>query len=308
MKIFFLAGLVLRQVGASLRHLFWTHALTAATTAIALFVFGAFLLFQTNLEYLVRGWGEELQVSAYLNRDVAEERVGALLQRIEAMPEVARARYISHAQARGDFQAALGARSGLLDGLPPDALPASVEIALKPAARSAESAARLAARLKQDRDIAEVEYPQQWAENLDVAALIVGWAKWVFGGILFLAVFFVVRSTVRLALFARQDEVEILQLVGASQTLIEAPFVIEGMIQGLAGAALAIAALWGFYWWLQDQIAVFGAWLAPLGGIRFLPVERIGLLAAIGWLLGSAGSLFSLRGFLRTWHASSARL
>src|SRR5581483_11169748 len=233
MKIFFLAGLVLRQVGASLRRLFWTHALTAATTAIALFVFGAFLLFQTNLEYLVRGWGEELQVSAYLNRDVAEERVGALLQRIEAMPEVARARYISHAQARGDFQAALGARSGLLDGLPPDALPASVEIALKPAARSAESAARLAARLKQDRDIAEVEYPQQWAENLDVAALIVGWAKWVFGGILFLAVFFVVRSTVRLALFARQDEVEILQLVGASQTLIEAPFVIEGMIQGL---------------------------------------------------------------------------
>jgi len=307
MKIFSWIDFIARQVGASFRRLFWTHVLTAATTAIALFVFGAFMLLQTNLESLVRGWGEELQVSAYLNNGIAEDRVSALMKRIEALPEVARARYISHAEARRDFQAALGGQSKLLEGLPADVLPASIEITLKAAERSEASVARLAARLEEDRDIAAVEYPQQWVEKLDLAALAIGWAKWIFGGVLFLATFFVVRSTVKLALLTRREEVEILQLVGASEELIQAPFVIEGTIQGMVGAALAVAALWGFYRLLQEQIALFGAFLAPFGRLQFLQLERVALLVAIGLLLGSAGSLFSLRGFLRTWHASSAK-
>lgn len=307
MKLFSWIGLVFRQVGTSFRHLFWTHVLTAATMAIALFLFGAFMLLQTNLEYLVRGWGEELQISAYLNNGLTEDRVGALRKRIETMPEVALARYISHAEARRDFQSALGSQSGLLDGLPADGLPASFEITLKAGERSEDSIARLAARLKDDGDIASVEYPQQWVEKLDLAALVVGWAKWIFGGVLFLVTFFVVRSTVRLVLLTRKDEVEILQLVGASEELIQAPFVIEGMIQGLVGAAVAVAALWGLYLLLQDQMALFGMFLAPFGRLQFLQPERVGLLIAIGLLLGSAGSLFSLRGFIRTWHASSEK-
>lgn len=307
MKIFCWIGLVFRQAGTSFRHLYWTHLLTALTLAIALFVFGAFMLLQTNLEYLVRGWGEELQISAYLTNGVAEDRVAALMKHIEAMPEVAHARYISHAEARRDFQAALGPQSGLLDGLPADVLPASIEITLKPEERSEASVSRLAARLRDDHDVASVEYPQQWIEKLELAALVVGWAKWVFGGALFLATFFVVRSTVRLALLTRRDEVEILQLVGAPEELIQAPFVLEGLIQGVLGAGLAVAGLWGFYLLLQDQIALFGAVLTPFGRLQFLPAERLALLVAIGLLLGTAGSLFSLRGFIRTWHASSAQ-
>ena len=229
------------------------------------------------------------------------------MKHIEAMPEVAHARYISHAEARRDFQAALGPQSGLLDGLPADVLPASIEITLKPEERSEASVSRLAARLRDDHDVASVEYPQQWIEKLELAALVVGWAKWVFGGALFLATFFVVRSTVRLALLTRRDEVEILQLVGAPEELIQAPFVLEGLIQGVIGAGLAVAALWGFYLLLQDQIALFSTFLAPFGRLQFLPLERLALLVAIGLLLGTAGSLFSLRGFIRTWHASSAQ-
>lgn len=305
MKIFSWIGLVLRQLGTSFRHLFWTHVLTVMTMAIALFVFGAFMLLQTNLEHLVRGWSDELQVSAYLKNGLAEDQVRTLMKRIEAMPEVARARHISHAQARRDFETALGSQSGLLDGLPAEALPASIEITLRASERSEGSIGQLAARLKEDRDITSVEYPQQWVEKLDLAALVVSWAKWVFGGILFLATFFIVRSTVKLALFTRKDEVEILQLVGASEELIQAPFVIEGMIQGLTGAALAICGLWGFYLLLQDQMVIFDGLLAPIGRLQFLPPGRVALLVAIGWLLGSAGSLFSLRRFIRTWHASS---
>lgn len=307
MKLFSWIGLVFGQARTSFRHLYWTHLLTAMTLAVALFVFGAFMLLQTNLEYLVRGWGEDLQVSAYLNNGLAEGQVGSLMKRIDAMPEVARTRYISHAEARRDFQTALGTQSGLLEGLPADVLPASIEITLKPTERSEASVSRLAAHLRNDPDVTSVEYPQQWVEKLELVVLVVGWAKWICGGALFLATFFVVRSTVRLALLTRRDEVEILQLVGAPEELIQAPFVLEGLIQGVIGGGLAVAALWGGYLLLQDQIALFGAFLTPFGRLKFLPVERLALLVAIGLLLGTAGSLFSLRGFIRTWHASSAQ-
>ncbi len=231
-----LVGLVFRQVGTSFRHLFWTHVLTAATMALTLFSFGAFMLLQTNLEYLLKGWGDQLQITAYLNNGLAEPQVDALMQLIGAMPEVARARHIRHAEAWRDFQTALGAQSGSLDGLPRDVLPASIEITIKPENRNEKIIGQLAARLKDDNDIASVEYPQEWVERLELVVLGVGWAKWILGGVLFFATLFIVRSTVKLALFARKEEVEIMQLVGASEELIQAPFVLEGMIQGLTGA------------------------------------------------------------------------
>jgi cell division transport system permease protein len=229
------------------------------------------------------------------------------MQRIGAMPEVARARHISHAEAWRDFQTALGAQSGLLDGLPRDVLPASIEITIKPENRNEKIIGQLAARLKDDNDIASVEYPQEWVERLELVVLGVGWAKWILGGVLFLATLFIVRSTVKLALFARKEEVEIMQLVGASEELIQAPFVLEGMIQGLIGAGVSLAALWGVYSLLQDHMPTIGFFLAPFGQLQFLAPHHIALLVATGWLLGSAGSLFSLRRFIRTWHPSSAK-
>jgi cell division transport system permease protein len=302
-----LVGLVFRQVGTSFRHLFWTHVLTAATMALTLFSFGAFMLLQTNLEYLLKGWGDQLQITAYLNNGLTEPQVEALMQRIGAMPEVARTRYIGHAEAWRDFQTALGAQSGLLEGLPRDVLPASIEITIRPENRAEKVIGQLAARLKDDNDIASVEYPQEWVERLELVVLAVGWAKWILGGVLFLATLFIVRSTVKLALFARKEEVEIMQLVGASEELIQAPFVLEGMIQGLIGAGVSLAALWGVYSLLQDHMSTIGFFLGPFGQLQFLAPHHIALLVATGWLLGSAGSLFSLRSFIKTWHPSSAK-
>lgn len=303
-----LIGFVLRQVRTSLRHLFWTHVLTSGTMAMTLFVFGAFMLLQANLEHLLKGWGDQIQITAYLNNGLATADVQGLLKRIAAMPEVAGVRHISREQAWRDFQTALGSQSGLMDGLPRDVLPASIEIAIKPADRDGPVVEQFAERLKNEKEIASVEYPQEWVERLGLVVLAVEWAKWIFGGVLFMATFFIVGSTVKLALLARKDEVEIMQLVGASEELIQAPFVLEGMIQGLMGAAISLVALWGAYLLLRDQTPAVGGFLAPLGELQFLDLRRIGLVVATGWLLGAAGSVFALRRFVKTWHASRAQL
>lgn len=302
-----LIGFVLRRVRSNLRQLLWTHALTAGTTAMTLFVFGGFMLLETNLQHLLKGWGDQIQITAYLNNGLAPDEVQTLVKNVAAMAEVERVRHISQEQAWRDFQAALGTQSGLLEGLPREVLPASLEISLKPAYRDGPVVENLAQRLKKTPQVASVEFPQEWVERLGLAVLAVEWLQWIFGGVLFLATFFIVGSTVKLAILARKDEVEIMQLVGASEDLIQAPFVIEGMIQGLTGAALSLAGLWSAYLLLRGEVPALGGFLAPLGEPQFLDLNSIALLLVIGWLLGAAGSLISLRRFIRTWKASSAQ-
>jgi cell division transport system permease protein len=302
-----LVGFVLRRVRSSLWQLLWSHLLTAGIMATTLFVFGGFMLLETNLQQLLNGWGDQIQITAYLHNDLAAGDVTGLIQRVQAMPEVERVRHTSQEQAWRDFQAALGTQSGLLDGLPREVLPASIDISLSPPHRDGPAVQQLAARLKNESGVASVEYPQEWVERLGLIVLVVEWIKWILAGVLFIATFFIVGSTIKLAIVARQDEVEIMQLVGASEELIQAPFVIEGMIQGLAGGALAIAGLGVAYLLLQAEAARMGGLFAPLHELRFLNLPSIGLLLGAGWVLGAVGSLVSLRRFLRTWHVSSAR-
>ncbi|HUF42789.1 MAG TPA: ABC transporter permease [Verrucomicrobiae bacterium] len=296
-----LLGFVVRRVGGSLWQLRWTHLLTSGTLAMTLFAFGAFILLQLNLEGWLQGWGDQLQITAYLKKDVTAHAVPKLLVRISAFPEVERVQYTDQEQAWRDFKSVLGNQSALLDGLPRDLLPASVEITLRVDRRDGSAVKQLAERLEKEPEIADVDYPQQWVERLALIALAVGWAKWVVGGVLFLATFFIVGSTAKLAILARQDEVEIMQLMGASEELIQAPFVLEGMLLGVAGATVSLAALWAAFLFLQHELPALGGWLAFPGKLWFLDTAGAASIVAIGWFLGAAGSLFSLRRFVRTW-------
>jgi cell division transport system permease protein len=268
---------------------------------MTLFVFGAFMLLQENLQQLLKGWGDQIQLNAYLDKGLENDAVPTLLQRVQAYPEVERVRHISQEQAWRDFKAALGAQSSLLDGLPPDVLPALLEISVKPAYRDGPEVEELAKRLKKQAGIASVEYPQEWVERLSLVVLAVQWAKWIFAGVLFLVTFFIVGSTVKLAILARREEIEIMQLAGAPEELIQAPFVVEGMIQGITGGVLAVAALWFLFIFLRDQIPTSIGFLGPPTPLRFLETQHIALTIAIGWILGASGSLFSLRRFVKRW-------
>jgi len=271
------------------------------TMALTLFVFGAFMMLQANLEQLLTAWGDQIHITAYLGRALEPAELDRLLKSVETLPGVERVRYTSQTQAWNEFQSVLGAQSGLLEGLPHDVLPASLEISVKRGQRDSSTVERLAQQLREKSEVASVEYPQEWVERLALIVLALAWVKWLVAGVFFLATFFIVGNTVKLAIYARRDEVEIMQLVGASETLIKAPFVLEGMLQGVAGGALALAALWAGYVLLREQIEVFAGALWSDGHVRFLNLEAAFFLVAIGLVLGAGGSLVSLRRIVKTW-------
>jgi cell division transport system permease protein len=267
--------------------------------AMALFVFGAFMVAEENLQSLFRKWGDQLQLNAYLDKALSPAQITLLRDRIQRFPEVERVDYISQEQAWKDFRAALGPQSNVLEGLPADVLPPSFEIFVKPFHRDSPLVEALASRLRKEKAVTAVDYPQESVDRLSLGILIVEWAKWAIGAILFVVTFFIVGSVVRLGIAARKDEIEILQWVGASEELIQAPFVIEGMIQGIIGASLSLLCLWTLWLLLRDQLSIpFGLFGSPL---QFIDWRDIALVVAMGGLLGASGSLFSLRRFMKTW-------
>jgi cell division transport system permease protein len=294
-------GLVGRRVCSSLRVRLWTHALVAGTMAIVLFVFGAFLLVQENLQNLLKKWGDQIQINAYLDKDLVAGEVSLLRDKIQNFSEVERVRHISREQAWKDFQVALGAQSNVLEGLPEDVLPASFEIFIKPAYRDGPIVEAFANRLRREKGLTSVEYPQEWVDRLSLMVLALQWAMWVLAGILFVAVFFIVRSTVRLAILAQKNEIEVMQWIGAPEELIQAPFVVEGMIQGFIGAGLSLLGLWFLIRFLRDQTPTSIGLFEGLDHLQFIDWGSIALILAIGCLLGASGSVFSLRRFMRTW-------
>ncbi len=292
--VLFVAG----RVARSLRELFWTHFLTAGIMAMTLSVFGGFLIIQDNVGRLVKGWGEELQVFVYLEDGVDAAAAESMRAAVAAYPEVRVASYVSKQRAWDEFKKTLGSQSGILDGLNPKVLPASLDLELRSAHRSREAVLRLARRLAALDGVQDVEYPETWLEKIRLLVIGIEWLKWVLGGFLFLVAFLIVGSTIKLAIVARQDEIEIMQLAGAADSLIKAPFVIEGMIQGVVGAALALGMLQASFALLTAELlAPFGALLAG-EQLAFLGLAQCFFLVLMGWLLGTAGSLLSVKRFL----------
>lgn len=294
-------GLIARRVRSGLWAQFWAHVRIAGMMAMALLVFGMFMLMQENLQRLLKGWGDQIQINVYLARALDATEVSLLRDTIQDYPEVAWVRHISQEQAWKDFQAALGSQSNLLDGLPQDVLPASFEISVKPAYREGRTIEAMVERLRNEQGVATVEYPQEWVNRLSHLVLAMRGVQWTFGGMLFVATFFIVGSAARLSILARKDEIEIMRWLGAPRSLIQGPFVLEGMIQGVFGAGLSVLVLWSLFLFARNQLTTPMDPLGSLGELQFIDYESAALIVGMGWLLGAWGSVFSVRRLMKTW-------
>ena len=277
----------------SLRARPWPTAVTVVTITLAFALLAGYLLLFQTLTRAADAWGERLEVSAYLAEGVDAAAGRALAERVARWPEVARAVYVSKSEALARFRAALGGQTALLEALPGNPLPASIEVSLVPEHRTPAGLAALEARLGAERGVTDVEYGREEAQRLASLVAIVRVAGGGIAGLLALVATLIVANTVRLALYARQDELELLRLVGATEGFVRAPFVIEGVLQGLAGAALAVAATAVAHRAARPTVAAVSDLLGSAAA-SFLDPSAVAMLLAGGALLGLLGSLLSV--------------
>jgi len=224
-----------------------TSIVAVATIGLCLLLAGAFGLLVSNMERLLDRFGEDIRVSAYLEEGLSPEVQAELLGRVGMAPGVERVELVTPEQALARFRAAQGERAALLDGLDRNPLPASLEIALVPEQRNQAGLEVLREALDGLPGIAELGYGAEWIEGYEQAVGLIRGVGISIGGVLALATLLIVANTIRLSIYARREEIEIVQLVGGSPAFVSSPFLLEGLAQGIAGGLLALALLFAFY-------------------------------------------------------------
>jgi len=275
-----------------------SSAVTVAIIAASLTIPGGFLLLAGNLETLAQDWNR-VQVNAYFRDDAVEQRseeVKALVASVQSRPIVREARYVTREEALQIFRSRFASLTEAADSLQVNPLPASLEVAVRGEASEREAATgALIAELKASPLVEMVQDNEQESRRLLSIVAVVSRVGYGLGGVVAAASAFIIFNVIRLTVQSRRDEIFIMRLVGATGGFIRGPFLVEGMLQGLAGAALALGLLYAGHLAVADYAARTGSSVASLLSGRFIsPVQTLAVPAA-GLLIGLTGSALSLR-------------
>ena len=234
----------------------------------------------------------------YFDKELTSQDQTVFRQKISALSGVSRISYVTRDEALKRFKSRLRGQETLLEGVRAEVLPTSFEIALKRSHRDTVSVESFVTALKQIPGISEVQYGEEWVRRFNSFLNFMRLIGALLGGFLVIAVIFIVSNTIKLTIYSRRDELEVMSLVGATRFFIKAPFLLEGLIQGLAGAVLSTILLFGLYEAFLQNAGSFITFNPTTSGLNFLPFEYIAGLLLAGALLGFIGSLTSLKRFI----------
>lgn len=283
---------------ANMRQNIFVNAVTIGTITLALLIAALFMLLVLNLESAVETWSERVQVTVYYDKDLSAQEQADLKQRVQAIAGTAKLTWVSRDEALKRFKNRLKGQETLLEGVRPEILPTSLEITLKRANRSSEAVEAYVSRLKSLPGIGEIQYGEEWVRRFNTFLTFMRLVGALLGGFLLMAVIFIVSNTIRLTIYARRDELEVMSLVGATRLFIKMPFLLEGLLQGVAGGVIALLTLLGAYLLFLHNAGNFVSFNPASAGLSFLPLEYAAGLVLAGGILGFLGSLTSLRRFM----------
>lgn len=283
---------------ANIRQNIFVNIVTVGTITLALLILSFFLLVFVNLEGLADDLSKRVQVTAYFDQEPSPQDLATIKGGIQSLPGTAQVAFISKDEAVKRFRARLKGQESLLDGVSADVLPASIEIGLKREYRDSEAVEAYVARLRKIPGVGEVQYGEEWVRRFNTFMNFMRLVGALLGGFLLLAVVFIVSNTIKLTIYSRKEELEILGLVGATRMFIKAPFLIEGIIQGAAGSLLTLVILAACYFGFLHNAGNFLSFNPSDAGLSFLSADYLAGIFFGGMLLGFIGSITSLKRFI----------
>lgn len=285
----------LREAWASLWRNRAASAFAIAAIALAMIVLGALLLVTWNVERLLAEWSSATEFSVFLRDEATSEERGAIEALIDESSVVEARQYVSKADALTRFRREFAELASLTEGFDDNPFPASVEVRIRPEAEADGRAEALVRRVAALPGVADVRYDREWLARVASGLTAVRGAGFALALVMALAAAVTVATVVRLGLYGRRDELEVMQLVGSPIAFIRGPFVAEGVLQGGIAALLALGLLW------LGSAAVTGWWGAELaavlegGSLQFLPPRLCGALVAGGMVVGGTGGFAASR-------------
>jgi cell division transport system permease protein len=283
----------------NLRRSGWGGVASVATISVSFVIVGIFLIITGNLGALVADWKEQFQVTVFLEDNITGDQLALLRKRVQSERAVKSATYTSKAEALQQFKREMQGKESLLEGLGENPIPASLQLRVHEAYQTPEALKQLTASLSRLEGVEDVMYGQEWVDRLSSVIQVLRLLGLSVGLALGLASLLIVSNTIRLAVYARAEEIEVMRLVGASRLHIRIPFVLEGVIQGTLGAVVALLLLLGAYRATLWQIQMTPGQIFGIGVGSFLAPEWVVLMVVVGAGVGAFSSLISVGRFLR---------
>lgn len=275
-----------------------TSLITLFTIAVSCSILGLFLLVYFNLNNILRHWSENLQVVVYLKNDAGKDNLDEIKGLIQQEAKIWKWDYLSKDDALRVFKQRLKEKSGILEGLAENPLPASFNIYFKEDFRNYDEIRLLAEKFSGMEGVEDVDYGGEWIARFEAAIFFLKVFIAAVGGLLGLGLLTIISNTIRMSVFSRYTEIEIKKLVGATRWFIEAPFLVEGIIQCLLGVLLALGFLLIFYAYFLYHLAASSQVLMGLT-VVFIPGKVIFFMLLAGALMGGLGSYWALRKLIR---------
>ena len=263
--------------------------LSAAMIGLSLFVLGLFGIAAHNIRLVLDQVESRVEVVAYLHDDATADQVELLRAELAARPEVRTVIHVTRAEAFEAARQQLTDFEAVFSDLETNPFPASVEVTLQPGQRDAD-AVRAVARLAEEFPYVEdVRYGQDWLDKVYLLRRVAAAAALVVGGAFAVVAALIIGAAIRLAMFARRDEIAIMRLVGATHAFIQRPFLIEGLLTGILGSLLALPATYLVFRLLSDSVV----------DLEWMPRSWVvgGILA--GTIFGALASASAVRRHLK---------
>jgi len=273
------------------------NAITIITIAVSILIVSAFSLFFVNANEIINSWKKGIRIMAYLEPGVPEVNIPELKQKIKRINGIQDVRFIPKSKALQLLKKQMKRQSSLFENLKENPLPDAFEIRLIASSQNQDKVEIIATRLESFPQVDEVEYGKRWLGRFTNFFNLFRLTGYAMGGLFFMAAVLIVANTIRLMLYSRREEVEIMRLVGATDRFIKAPFYIQGLIQGAFGGIIGITILFITFMFISSSVDQ--GFSPGLFTIKFLsPGAFFGIILCsmfVGWI----GCYISLKQFLK---------
>jgi len=270
---------------------------TIVTIALSVLIVSAFALFYANIGKMLSTWQEGIRIIAYLKIDATEAQIAEFQKNLSQIPELDRIQFIPRDQALEQLREQLKHQESLLTHLRGNPLPDSFELSARSQEGNWDKIEALASRIKSFDLVEDVEYGQKWLQRIIQMIELFRLAGYGLGAVFLIAGVFIVANTIRLVLYSRKEEIEIMRLVGASNNFVQAPFYLQAFILGGLGGIGGLVLLMAAYLTIKaklQQTMIFG-----FIHLSFLSPPVCVSIVLISMLVGWFGCFLSLRQFLK---------
>jgi cell division transport system permease protein len=257
-------------------------ALSVTTIAFSLFALGLFGLVALNIRQALEKLEDRVEIRAFVAAGTTPEDVGQAASDVASFPEVQSARIVTSEMALKRAQSELGEFRDVFEGA---VLPGSIDVRLKPGQRDPATVKRVAERMKTFSFVDDVRYGEEWIEKLYRLRNIAGIAGLALGFAFAIVSVIIIGATIRMAVLARSKEISIMRLVGATDSYIRRPFLVEGFAKGVMGGLLALVLTWVAQTLINRYVietVFFTAQVAVLGLLFGALIGLLGSAVSVG--------------------------